>query len=103
MKEVAQVQIDGNQSEPVKGKAPAGQKVTWAVESEKEEHIQPEIVILKPNPKAYADVLGNRVVDNGWKLKYTPPKEKGVVFSVEEWDKGSKEWETALVGYVVGR
>ncbi|GKV12177.1 hypothetical protein SLEP1_g23358 [Rubroshorea leprosula] len=72
------------------------------IEKEKGE-FQPS---LKQKPlRSWASVVeGNRDISKGWDLQYIKPQDPtgAVVITEDEWVKGSKIWENALVGYVVG-
>ncbi|GKV19162.1 hypothetical protein SLEP1_g29456 [Rubroshorea leprosula] len=49
-------------------------------------------------------VEGNRDISKGWDLQYIKPQDPtgAMVITENEWVKGSKIWENALVGYVLG-
>ncbi|GKV33629.1 hypothetical protein SLEP1_g42109 [Rubroshorea leprosula] len=98
-------------------KQPAGEKeagstsgtasspsVRWSdlIEKEKGE-VQPS---LKQKPlRSWASVVeGNRDISKGWDLQYIKPQDPtgAVVITEDEWVQGSKIWENALVGYVLG-
>ncbi|GKU93131.1 hypothetical protein SLEP1_g6756 [Rubroshorea leprosula] len=72
------------------------------IEKEKED-FQPS---LKQKPlRSWASVVeGNRGIRKGWDLQCVKPHNPiGVmVITKDEWVKGSKIWENALVGYVLG-
>ncbi|GKV47886.1 hypothetical protein SLEP1_g54739 [Rubroshorea leprosula] len=72
------------------------------IEKEKGE-FQPS---LKQKPlRSWASVVeGNRDISKGWDLQYIKPQDPtgAVVITEDEWVKGSKIWENALVGYVLG-
>ncbi|GKV43378.1 hypothetical protein SLEP1_g50676 [Rubroshorea leprosula] len=72
------------------------------IEKEKGE-FQPS---LKQKPlRSWASVVeGNRDISKGWDLQYIKPQDPTsiVVITEDEWVKGSKIWENALVGYVLG-
>ncbi|GKU98349.1 hypothetical protein SLEP1_g11364 [Rubroshorea leprosula] len=61
---------------------------------------------LKQKPlRSWASVVeGNRDISKGWDLQYIKPQDPtgAVVITEDEWVKGSKIWENALVGYVLG-
>lgn len=47
--------------------------------------------------------MDNRDVSNGWKHEYIKPSEAGEAFITnDEWQRGTKCWDKALVGYVMG-
>ncbi|GLT95398.1 hypothetical protein SLE2022_130820 [Rubroshorea leprosula] len=72
------------------------------IEKEKGE-FQPS---LKQKPlRRWASVVEeNRDISKGWDLQYIKPQDPtgAVVITEDEWVKGSKIWENALVGYVLG-
>ncbi|GKV39884.1 hypothetical protein SLEP1_g47585 [Rubroshorea leprosula] len=61
---------------------------------------------LKQKPlRSWASVVeGNRDISKGWDLQFMKPQDPtgAVVITEDEWVKGSKIWENALVGYVLG-
>ncbi|GKV42356.1 hypothetical protein SLEP1_g49767 [Rubroshorea leprosula] len=61
---------------------------------------------LKQKPlRSCASVMeGNRDISKGWDFQYVKPQDPigAVVITEDEWVKGSKIWENALVGYVLG-
>ncbi|GKV05643.1 hypothetical protein SLEP1_g17630 [Rubroshorea leprosula] len=100
---------------PVEGKVAKGKKgdagftsgmamspsARWSdlIEKEKGE-FQPS---LKQKPlRSWASVVeGNRDISKGWDLQYIKPQDTtgAVVIIKDEWVKGSKIWENALVGW----
>lgn len=81
-------------------------KLSWVAQSEKDASLpKPPTPPVRKDPpaKSYAEVVGNRDVQNGWKLEYIKPKVNGEAFiTTDEWQRGSACWDKALVGYVMG-
>ncbi|GKV11183.1 hypothetical protein SLEP1_g22456 [Rubroshorea leprosula] len=83
---------------PVEGKVAKGKQ---GVRSE----TQPFVIQMK-QPSCEKDAgstSGNRDISKGWDLQYIKPQDPigAVVITEDEWVKGSKIWENALVGYVL--
>ncbi|GLT27313.1 hypothetical protein SLA2020_023200 [Shorea laevis] len=79
-------------------------KARWGdMLQEVEEGILP---MQKPKPmRSWSSVVqGNRDIRKGWELQYVKPQDPSgaVVITEEEWNEGSKIWQNALVGYVLG-
>ncbi|GKV50087.1 hypothetical protein SLEP1_g56803 [Rubroshorea leprosula] len=92
---------NGASSSGVKTKIP---RVRWIdlVDGEKDEVLtQP---LRKPVRSWSSVVQGNKDIRKGWKLQYVKPQDPSgaVVITEDEWYQGSKVWENALVGYVLG-
>ncbi|GKV29365.1 hypothetical protein SLEP1_g38300 [Rubroshorea leprosula] len=92
---------NGASSSGVKTETP---RVRWIdlVDGEKDEVLtQP----LRKLVKSWSSVVqGNRDIRKGWELQYVKPQNPSgvVVITKDEWYQGSKVWENALVGYVLG-
>ncbi|GLT50334.1 hypothetical protein SLA2020_238260 [Shorea laevis] len=79
-------------------------KARWGdMLQEGEEGILP---MQKPKPmRSWSSVVqGNRDIRKGWELQYVKPQDPSdaVVITEEGWNEGSKIWQNALVGYVLG-
>ncbi|GKV23698.1 hypothetical protein SLEP1_g33400 [Rubroshorea leprosula] len=94
-----------NEAGPVEGKTAKGKK---GVHSE----TQPSVIQMKqPTGEKDAGSTSDttispsaRDISKGWDLQCIKPQDptSAVVITEDEWVKGSKIWENALVGYVLG-